>query len=466
MSGHVYDPGPSGWCSVCEEHGDYCTGARAPAARRDHSPRTRQQNEPPEMAPLPSGPGDPGTGPPDPRMAIENRKNMLRVDGAARDELAAELAPPIPASFSGAVFLAQPDNAPAYRIAQLWPMGGNVVLAAQFKAGKTTLRDNLIRCLADGMPFLGRYPVTAFPGRVFVLDCEMPERTARRWLNAHMITNADRFEYCNLRGATAAFNILVPQIRAAWAKKLAEAETAILVLDCIGPILAALGLEENKASDTGRFLAALDQLVSEAGVPESFVIHHMGHDAERSRGASRLRDWPDAEWRLVRRDDNPASPRYLSAFGRDVNVEESRLGYDDQTRGLAIGDGSRRTDQAGAARAALAELLGREPDLSGSAIEKKLGDDHARQAIRDAVKDAVKDRQVLTKNGPRNATVHYLNPQFADLAGPRHKITGEVGSTSPVTVGNGEVKHTPDEAPTSPPETANSRPAEPNGASA
>ena len=170
------------------------------------------------MAPPPGGPEDPGAGPPDPRTAIENRKNMLRVDGAARDELAAELAPPIPASFSGAEFLAQPDDLPACRIDGLWPMGGNVVLAAQFKAGKTTLRDNLIRCLVDGIPFLGRYPVTALPGRVFVIDCEMPERTARRWLNAHMITNAHRFEYCNLRGATAAFNILVPQVRATWAR--------------------------------------------------------------------------------------------------------------------------------------------------------------------------------------------------------------------------------------------------------
>ena len=68
-------------------------------------------------------------------------------------------------------------------------------------------------------------------------------------------------------------------------------------VDCIGPVMAALGLDESKSADTGRFLAALERVLADASVPECFLIHHMGHGAERSRGASRLRDWPDAEWR-------------------------------------------------------------------------------------------------------------------------------------------------------------------------
>lgn len=82
-------------------------------------------------------------------------------------------------------------------------------------------------------------------------------------------------------------------------------------LDCLRPVLDSLGLDENH--DTGRVLVALDELAASAGVGEFALIHHMGHAGERSRGDSRLRDWPDAELRIVRADDDPASPRFFTA---------------------------------------------------------------------------------------------------------------------------------------------------------
>jgi hypothetical protein len=83
---------------------------------------------------------------------------------------------------------------------------------------------------------------------------------------------------------------------------------------------------------------AFDALLSEVGTDpasDGLVVHHMGHTAEHSRGASRILDWPDATWKLVREDpDDPASPRYLSAFGRDVDLTEGRLDYDHAVRRL------------------------------------------------------------------------------------------------------------------------------------
>jgi hypothetical protein len=72
---------------------------------------------------------------------------------------------------------------------------------------------------------------------------------------------------------------------------------------------------------------AFDALLRDVGpddrAADGMVVHHMGHAGERSRGDSRILDWPDASWKLVREDlDDPASPRYLSAFGRDVDVPE------------------------------------------------------------------------------------------------------------------------------------------------
>ena len=288
--------------------------------------------------------------------------------------------------------------------------GGNIILAAQWKAGKTTLRDNLIRSWCDGTPFLGRYAVTPSGGRLAIIDAEMPSRTSRRWLADQMIGDADRFAYCNIRGAAASFNMLAPAARSAWAKRLAGACAAAVLLDCIGPVLAALGLDENSATDVGQFLEGFTTMLAEAAIAESEVIHHMGHGAERSRGASRLRDWPDAEWRLVRQDDNPASPRYLSAFGRDVDVPESRLDYDPACRWLTFAGGSRSEQQTAAARAALAEFLSGNPESSYRAIEQALAGDHVQRAIRAAVKAAVADGDVLTRGGPRNATLHWLAP--------------------------------------------------------
>ena len=114
-----------------------------------------------------------------------------------------------------------------------------------------------------------------------------------------------------------------------------------LMLDCLRPVLDALGLDEHK--DAGRLLVAIDALLQAADIPEAAIVHHMGHVGERSRGDSRLIDWPDVTAKLVRQDDNPASPRYISAYGRDVDMPESRLEYDPLTRRLTVVGGPRAT---------------------------------------------------------------------------------------------------------------------------
>jgi hypothetical protein len=72
----------------------------------------------------------------DDRAAVDFRKTMLRIEAAARDELAAETAPPIPRLYRGDAFLAQPDDTPLWRITGLWPAGGNFVLAAQSRPAR------------------------------------------------------------------------------------------------------------------------------------------------------------------------------------------------------------------------------------------------------------------------------------------------------------------------------------------
>jgi hypothetical protein len=242
--------------------------------------------------------------------------------------------------------LAEPDTETAYRIDGVAPAGGRVMLAAQAKSGKTTLTGNLVRSLVDGDPFLGRFHINGQARRVVVIDTELAENMVRRWFRDQGIVHTDRVDVVALRGRVAAFNILNPERRAEWAALLRGAD--YLILDCLRPALDALGLDEHR--EAGKFLVGFDALLAEAGITDALLVHHMGHDGKRARGDSRLQDWPDATWKVLRRNDSPDSDRFFTAFGRDVEVPEGRLDFDPATRRLTYSDGSRQADTRQAAR--------------------------------------------------------------------------------------------------------------------
>lgn len=283
-------------------------------------------------------------------------------------------------------FLAEPDPEVAYRIDQVWPLGGRVVFSAQQKAGKTTTISNVLRSLADGDSFLGQFqPEQAM--RLVLIDDELDARMLRRWLRDQGIANTNRIELVTLRGRLSTFNIMEEETRARWAQHIGPAD--VLLFDCLRPALDALGLDENH--DAGRFLEAFDELITAAGIPEAIVVHHMGHGAERSRGDSRILDWPDAVWKLVRGENELANERFFSAYGRDVLVEESQLAYDATARRLSIVGGSRQQQQAAPAVDAVVEVLqDAGKALSKTAVEtavmgRGFGRNDARKAINSAV---------------------------------------------------------------------------------
>jgi hypothetical protein len=278
----------------------------------------------------------------------------LRVRDDARLRFAAERAGELvlPDLIPLDEFLARPLPSATHLVDTLWPRGGNVILAAQWKAGKTTLRDNLLRALVDAEPFLGRFATHADDdGRLSLMDVELDERTLQRWLTEQRFQHPERVSVVALRGRAATFNILDDRTRARWASLLRDAGITRLALDCLRPVLDALGLDEHR--EAGRFLEALDALGADAGLTEKFIVHHMGHGSERARGDSRLLDWPDAAWKLTRLKtdddptlDDPSGPRFLSAFGRDVNLAEVELTFDDSTRHLMIGAAAGNRTQA------------------------------------------------------------------------------------------------------------------------
>ncbi len=332
----------------------------------------------------------------------------LRARREAQRRVDAEEHPPVapPEIVTLQEHLARNDAPPRWRIAELQPEASRVMLAAQFKAGKTTISGNLIRSLVDGDPFLGRYPVTPVKGTVALVDVEMGSRQLAAWLRAQQIQHADRVVVISLRGSAGAFDLRDETIRAGWVERLREQKVEYVIVDCLRPILDSLGLDEHR--EAGAFLVELDRLLVEASIPDATVIHHMGHHGERSRGDSRLRDWPDVEWRLVRQDDDPASDRYLAAYGRDVDVPESRLIYDCDTRRLTIADGSRADLKTRAALDAVVDVLAKaDGPQTGRQIKAALVDsDHSRNTIDDALRRGIRDEILAVDPGPRGAKLY------------------------------------------------------------
>ena len=97
----------------------------------------------------------------------------------------------LPAFETLSVRLARPVPPTGWRVEGWQPRHARVMLTAQYKAGKTTVVSNYVRCVADGDAWLGRDPVEATAGTIVLLDFEMSASQLDSWLRVQRIRNAD-----------------------------------------------------------------------------------------------------------------------------------------------------------------------------------------------------------------------------------------------------------------------------------
>lgn len=298
----------------------------------------------------------------DPALEREVTRERNRREARRRVDAEERPAAEMPEVATLTELLAAPPPPTPWRVEGWLPAGARGLLAAQAKLGKTHIALNLVRCLVDGLPFLGSAPVIPVDGSVVVLDFEMGRHQLTDWLRKLDITHTDRVQVYAMRGAAGAFNIMDPDVRREWAERLTGA--SVVVWDCLRPVADALGLDEHH--DMGVLLVAFDELLAQAGVGEAVVLHHMGHSDERARGDSRLRDWPDVEWHLV---GERTGKRYVSAHGRDVDMPETELTFDIDTGHMTTVAGSRATAKRDAAVQAVLDYVSSHPGSTTSAIE-------------------------------------------------------------------------------------------------
>ena len=273
----------------------------------------------------------------------------------------------LPTIIGAAEFLAADDEPTLYRVDDLWPLHGRVLLVAQAKTGKTTLvvANLLHQLLRQGCGFLGRYNVQPVEdGRTVVyMNVEVGAITLRHWLRRTGVAFDNRLQILNLRGQASALNLSSAAGRSHWAGVLRGLRAEVVILDPVAPVLAAHGLDENSNTDVATFWSWWGEMLTEAGVTDDLVVHHAGHAGERSRGASRLLDEPDAIWTLTKSGGEDGK-RYIEAIGRDVDLSRHELLPPTSTGHIEIGDAKRPADRR---RAQMSAEQGLKAKIDGTA---------------------------------------------------------------------------------------------------
>lgn len=304
--------------------------------------------------------------------------------------------------------LQRPDEPVRYAVAGLLPEGGNALLTAQYKTGKTTTVNDLIRAFADSEPFLGHFEVTPRQGRIAVFNYELSEQQYRAWLREVGIVNTDAVSVLHLRGYRLPLTAAkIEDWVVGW---LADRDVRIWIADPLAR--AAVGVDEDSNTEMGVWLDTLDVIKERAGVSELVLPNHTGRmqqeeGAERGRGATRVDDWADVRWILTRDDEGN---RFFRATGRDVEVPEQKLTYDPSTRRLRIGGGDRAWVKNRALQEAVLAFVATNPGCSAGDIEQGVTGENKR--IGSARKALVASHEVREEKAPKGFR-YYLPGVFS-----------------------------------------------------
>jgi hypothetical protein len=268
--------------------------------------------------------------------------------------------------------LAADDEPLTYTINELHVTGGNTLLLAQYKTGKSTLTIDLARCAADGAPFLERFDTTC-ERHVGILNLEMMRVQHREWCRRAGFEHPERAAVVHVRGQQ--FNIEAPSWQDWIVEWLKRADIGLWILDTWTKLYHGPEYDNTHAQ---RVLDTLDEIKERAGVDDVVLTCHtprseMARGKERARGPSALDGWADTRWGLTEQDGS----RYLWAGGRIDGVDELRLEHDPATGRSTAVEGDRKTDHAkvadGTLKNSIRMMLRKDPSLSANDLVKRTG---------------------------------------------------------------------------------------------
>lgn len=280
------------------------------------------------------------------RLALAAKAEARRLEAAQ-----AWSAPPYPASAYEQLADEPPDV--DWIFGDLW--SGIAQINAQKKSGKTTLLMNAAASLVTGEPFLGRFEVaTESDCRVGYLNMELTKAQFNRWLADMALADDGLKRLVPYHGREHGRLDLSSDAAVEWVVRwLRDTGISVLIMDPLGSFYDQPSGGDPNAAYL-RWWGRLEHVVLQADLRGVLIAHHTGYSEDggnRARGASAMMDKPDVN--LTYRynvgegshTDAPVdSKRYLSAFGRDVDIPEFEVGYQPTTRRLRVTGGGGRMD--------------------------------------------------------------------------------------------------------------------------
>lgn len=161
------------------------------------------------------------------------------------------------------------------------------------------------------------------------------------------------------------------------------------------------------------------------------MIVHAGNDASRPRGATTLRDHPDALWSLSK---DSAGRRYFKAEGRDVDLDEGELLYDATSRRLTFNPGSGRRSSTDGLKSAMLSYIVEHPGCMAKDVDSAVRGSKAKKA--ELRNDLQREGLIEVKDGERNAKLFYPAPSLPVFP-ESFSESGTLGvsSRSPLSIG-------------------------------
>ncbi|MCZ4585349.1 AAA family ATPase [Rhodococcus opacus] len=280
------------------------------------------------------------------KLAAEVATTLRRLEATqiARHRLAASNWTPPPRAKEILVELAEDTPPVQFAVEDLAPVGSNVLLVAEAKAGKTTLVMNLVVAMVKGDKFLDRYAIKLPEGSsITYSNFELEGNMAKNWLrDMRVADDASDHQHRLFVDSWKGYPLPLPaeHVEDEIVDLLVSRRSSVWVVDPYG---AAISHDENSNDDTRAWTNAIDRIARRADLSLVVIAAHSGSSSSgaqdiRVRGAYRLEDWMSVKWSYTHGGDVNETPpddlRYLSARGRDVAVPQFTLDYDPARRHL------------------------------------------------------------------------------------------------------------------------------------
>lgn len=363
---------------------------------------------------LPVAVFDPVIADPEFEQDVENRKRWLHIQDQAKQRFDAEtLAWEPPEATTATDLLAEADSEVAWSVERLAEHGHNILFAAEYKAGKTTVGLNLAKALIGGEPFLGQFDAR-LEGRFVWLNYELTRNDARDWIRRQGL-DTDRLVVVGLRGRPNPFRTAEG---VDWLAGMLEmVEAGFLFVDTFRASFN--GDNSNDNAQVARFTSLLDEVKHRADVPGLLLTHHFGrkeHESGREHGlgAVELDSWADTRWLLTREGDD----RFLKVEGRVDGLEESRLDWDSEARAYRLPEErlDRHAAKSSNLRSDVLLAVNSEPGVNTRGVEARVSG--RKEDVGAALRRLVADGRVVAVRGPNNSKRHFLPkdaPRQTDL---------------------------------------------------